>query len=139
MTTARTDAAGGALALLSGGLDSAVAAALHQRAGSPIALGLFVDYSQRAAVREQAAARALGEALGFAVRTTTLPLLAEVTRTALVRPDAALPRPDPDALDRDAERTADAVWVPNRNALLVNLAAALAEAAQALAVFIEFL
>ncbi len=145
MTAPRTDAVGGgssprdrALALLSGGLDSAVAAALHQREASPIALGLFVDYGQRAVGPEERAARALGEALGFKVRTTTLPLLAEVTRTALVSPDAALPRPDPDALDRDADRTADAVWVPNRNALLVNLAAALAEAEGLGAVVVGF-
>ncbi len=118
----------GALALLSGGLDSAVAVALHLQSGGTIALGLFVDYGQRAVGPEERAARAVGAALGFPLRTTTLPLLAEVTRTALVSDTAALPRPDPADLEQGAAASADAVWVPNRNALLVNLAAALAEA-----------
>jgi 7-cyano-7-deazaguanine synthase len=117
-----------ALALLSGGLDSTVAAALHAARTGPVALGFFVDWGQRAAVPELAAARAVGAALGFPVLATDLPLLAQITQTALVRRDRPLPHPGPDRLDADAGATADAVWVPNRNAVLVNLAAAVAEA-----------
>ncbi|MBM3985119.1 MAG: 7-cyano-7-deazaguanine synthase QueC [Planctomycetes bacterium] len=117
-----------ALVLLSGGLDSTVAATLWMARHGGLALGLCVDYGQRAARPEARAADAIGAALGFPVRHATLPLLAEVTRTALVRRDAPLPQPALDRLDLDAPATADAVWVPNRNGLLVNLAAALAEA-----------
>jgi 7-cyano-7-deazaguanine synthase len=117
-----------ALALLSGGLDSTVAAALWRARHGPVSLGLCVDYGQRAARRESAAAEAVGEALGFEVVLAELPLLARVTDTALVARDRPLPRPDPQRLDEQAFATADAVWVPNRNGVLVNLAAALAEA-----------
>jgi 7-cyano-7-deazaguanine synthase len=117
-----------ALVLLSGGLDSTVAAALQVGRPGGVRLGLCVDYGQRAARREAQAADAVGRALGFDVLHASLPLLAEVTATALVRRDRPLPNPTPESLDRDAQASADAVWVPNRNGLLVNLAAALAEA-----------
>jgi len=117
-----------ALVLLSGGLDSTVAAALYRARSGPVALGLCVDYGQRAARREAEAAVAVGAALGFPVQLAGLPLLAEVTGTALVARDRPLPQPEPQRIDADAPGNADAVWVPNRNGLLVNLAAALAEA-----------
>ncbi len=117
-----------ALVLLSGGLDSTVAATLWAARQGGLKLGLCVDYGQRAAQREAVAAEAVGGALGFPVRHAQLPLLGEITRTALVRRDVPLPQPGLDRLDSDAPATADAVWVPNRNGLLVNLAAALAEA-----------
>jgi 7-cyano-7-deazaguanine synthase len=116
------------LALLSGGLDSTVAAALYAARCGPLALGLFVEYGQRAAGREREAAQAVADALGVPLMATTLPLLAEITTTALVDREAVLPEPEADRLDRDALASADAVWVPNRNGVLVNLAAAVAEA-----------
>ena len=117
-----------ALALLSGGLDSTVAAALYRARSGPMALGLCVDSGQRAARREAQAAVAVGAALGFPVQLAHLPLLGEVTETALVRRDRPLPQPELARLDADASASADAVWVPNRNGVLVNVAAALAEA-----------
>ncbi|MHC4845257.1 MAG: 7-cyano-7-deazaguanine synthase [Planctomycetota bacterium] len=119
-----------ALALLSGGLDSTVATALYAADGGEVALGLFVDYGQRAADPERMAARAVGQALGFDVLCTDQPLLGEITATALVDRSRDLPEPDPGLLDDSAAAaaSADAVWVPNRNGLLVNLAAAVAEA-----------
>jgi 7-cyano-7-deazaguanine synthase len=119
-----------ALALLSGGLDSTVAAALYAAGGGEVALGLFVDYGQRAAAPERKAALAVGLALGFEVLCTDQPLLGEITATALVDRSCDLPEPDPQRLDDTAaaSASADAVWVPNRNGLLVNLAAAVAEA-----------
>jgi len=119
-----------ALALLSGGLDSTVAAALYRARRGPLRAALFVDYGQRAAAPEARAARAVGAALGCPVRIASLPLLGEITSTALVDRGASLPHPEPSRLDDDAgaAASADAVWVPNRNGLLVNLAAAVAEA-----------
>jgi 7-cyano-7-deazaguanine synthase len=117
-----------ALVLLSGGLDSTVAAALYAADGGTLACGLFVDYGQRAALPERQAAEAVAGALGFELLCTDLPLLGEITTTALVDSSVELPTPDPERLDADAAAHADAVWVPNRNGLLVNLAAALAEA-----------
>lgn len=118
------------LALLSGGLDSTVAAVLHRETAGPVALGLFVDYGQRAAGPEARAAEAVARFLGCELLRAEVPLLAAETRTALVSRTAAMPHPDPGRLDEPAtsEASADAVWVPNRNGVLVNLAAAVAEA-----------
>jgi len=127
-----------ALVLLSGGLDSTVAAALQAARPGGVGLGLCVDYGQRAARREAQAAEAVGRALGFPVLHASLPLLAEVTATALVRRDRPLPNPAPGRLDLDASASAEAVWVPNRNGLLVNLAAAVAEARGLEAVVVGF-
>ena len=117
-----------AVALLSGGLDSTVASALYLADGGTIFQALFVDYGQKAVQPEERAARAVGEALSFSVEKLELPILAAVTRTALVAGDRELPEPDLETLDETASATADAVWVPNRNGLLLNLAAAVAEA-----------
>ena len=117
-----------ALFLLSGGLDSTVAATLYARDVGSMSLGLFVDYGQRALEPERRAVRAIGEVLGVEVIETQVQLLKEVTETALVNERAPLPRPSKENLDCRGEETADAGWVPNRNGILVNLAAALAEA-----------
>jgi len=117
-----------ALALLSGGLDSTVACALYQADEGVLAKGLFVDYGQRAAIPEERAARAVAESFGMEFERAELPILARITRTALVDTKNPVPEPDLVTLDETASSTADAVWVPNRNGLLLNLAAALAEA-----------
>ena len=117
-----------ALALLSGGLDSTIASSLYLADGGILSRALFVHYGQKAAESEERAARAVGEALGILVERVDLPILAAITRTALVSDDLELPEPDEATLDETALATADAVWVPNRNGLLLNLAAALAEA-----------
>lgn len=128
------------VALLSGGLDSTVAAALAAREDE-LRCAVTADYGQRAAGKEIAAAKRIAAALGCEHRVVELPFLAAVTRTALVRRDHALPELSPADLDdvrgaaRDSMR---AVWVPNRNGLLVNVAAALAEAMGATRVIVGF-
>ncbi len=118
-----------ALVLLSGGLDSTVAATLYRASGGQLALGLFVDYGQRAVEPESQAAMAVGRVLGCDVLRTELPLLGSLPGGALTHPGAELPTPGLDELDgAAAQASAAAVWVPNRNGLLVNLAAAVAEA-----------
>ncbi len=117
-----------ALTLLSGGLDSTVATALFAAKHGEVALGLFVDYGQRASAREEHAALAVGHALGFEVLVTEISLLGQLSNAALIDRDAELPHPELDQLDVTAAETAAAVWVPNRNGVLVNLAAAVAEA-----------
>ncbi|MHC5210842.1 MAG: 7-cyano-7-deazaguanine synthase [Planctomycetota bacterium] len=116
-----------ALVLLSGGLDSTVAAALHREAGGVLALALWVDYGQRAAVPERRAAEGIARAFDVPLLCTEQPFLGSITRTALVARDRPVPQPRAGTLETEAAAHADAVWVPNRNGLLVNLAAALAE------------
>jgi 7-cyano-7-deazaguanine synthase len=116
------------LALLSGGLDSTVALALARSEG-PVGLALTANYGQRSAAREIEASRRIAAALGVAHRVVDLEFLGELGGNALTDRARRLPTPgERDLSGAAAERSADAVWVPNRNGLLVNAAAAFAEA-----------
>jgi 7-cyano-7-deazaguanine synthase len=126
----RAHGAGSAVVLLSGGLDSGVAAALFARQpGRSLARCLFFDYGQRAARREEAAASALARRWSVPFVRIDLPWLAELAQQAgsrLVEGTGALPRGTA-ARPGDAASAA-AVWVPARNAVFVAIAAAHAEA-----------
>ncbi len=117
------------IVLLSGGLDSTVAFQLTAEADEA-QLALTFHYGQRAAAREIAAARAMCQRAGVEHRTVELPWLGDITATALVSTGRALPHPPPEQLGdaRAAAATAQDVWVPNRNGVFVNVAAAYAEA-----------
>jgi 7-cyano-7-deazaguanine synthase len=108
------------VAVLSGGLDSTVslAAALRRM---EVPLALTFDYGQRAARREREAARWIARRFRVPHRTLEIPWLGRITRTALVDRSAALPRHEM------SERSARAVWVPNRNGVFLEIAAAHAE------------
>jgi len=118
-----------AIVLLSGGLDSAVnlKQALDE---AGVALALTFDYGQRAAAREAAAAALMCRELGIPHRLIPLPWLAEVSRSSLLVSGSAVPDVRMDQLEEDRVargETARAVWIPNRNGLFVNIAAAFAE------------
>ena len=109
--------------LLSGGLDSTVNMAIAVAEGA-VRLAITCDYGQRAAVREIASARAISRR--YAVRHLIIPItwLGEIAATPLTRADATVPSPADEGFD-----VADAkVWIPNRNGVLLNVAAACAEA-----------
>lgn len=119
------------LALLSGGLDSTVAAALHaHREGLDAAL--FVDYGQRALEPERRAARAVAEHLGVPLDETRSALLVDLCRNHGLSSQAGGELPEPSEAELDdagaAAASAAAVWVPNRNGLMLAMAAAVAEA-----------
>jgi len=117
-----------AVVLLSGGLDSVVAAALAAREMT-LALALTADYGQRAADCEIRAARAVAAALGIPHEVVPLPWLGRIAGNALTSSDRELPRLETTELDSAAaEASAAAVWVPNRNGLLINMAGVYAEA-----------
>lgn len=121
---------GAAVALLSGGLDSGVAAACVCAAPDRrLVACVFCDYGQRAAHREQAAAAALAARFGAPLTIVALPWLGELARVAgsrLMPGTGALPVGT--AAAPGDERSARAVWVPARNAVFVAVAAAHAEA-----------
>lgn len=127
------------VALLSGGLDSLVAAALA-RTEHEIVLALTCDYGQRAAAREIQAAQAQAEWLGCPHQVVALPWLGALGGSALTEKPAQLPEPSLEDLDSAevVSATARAVWVPNRNGVLVNVAAAFAERLGAEAVVCGF-
>lgn len=129
-----------AVLLVSGGLDSAANLALAPEIGFHIGAGLTVDYGQRGAAREIACARALCARFKVDHLTYDLRGFAKLVRgkSALLEGAAALPSPaDLDALPV-IEKSAKAVWVPNRNGVLLALGAALAEARGFDAVLVGF-
>ncbi len=113
------------IVLLSGGLDSVVNFALAAQE-TDIRLALFFDYGQESAGREWAAARAVAARSGVRAVKTSLPFLKKM-KSGLA--GASIPDFDPERFhDADyAAKTAQAVWVPNRNGLFLNIAAAFAE------------
>jgi len=119
-----------AVVLLSGGLDSVAAAYLVREFAEPV-LALTADYGQKAAKQELGAAYAVAMALEIPHRTVFIPFLKEAASGALVDPTASPPEPslsDLDDTEGAAAASADAVWVPNRNGVLIGMAATWAEA-----------
>lgn len=113
--------------LLSGGMDSAVAAAMARRRG-PIAC-LHFTYGQRTAARERRAFEAVSEALGAAQRRVVdLPHLGAIGGSALTDRSVTVPEAD---LDR---RGLPVTYVPFRNAQFLSIAVAWAETLGARAV-----
>jgi 7-cyano-7-deazaguanine synthase len=108
------------VAILSGGLDSTVSLAAAARR-MELVLALTFDYGQRAARREREAASRIARRYRVPHRVVAIPWLATLTRTALVNRKARLPRHEL------SERSAKAVWVPNRNGVFIEIAAAHAE------------
>jgi 7-cyano-7-deazaguanine synthase len=125
MKEARAVAAAGrsAVVLLSGGLDSATAAAWARAAGLRL-VALSIDYGQRHRV-ELEAARAVARSLGVADHVVLAVDLAAFGSSALVDPDAAVPKGRSDA---EIGGGIPATYVPARNTVFLALALALAEA-----------
>lgn len=125
--------------LLSGGLDSSANLALCHAADKPV-LALTADYGQRAFVPEVRAARAMSEYYGVRHEVLDLRWLGALGGSSLTSRAQDVPTLDPSLLD-DAVATqasAKAVWVPNRNGVLINVAAAYAERLGARRVVVGF-
>jgi 7-cyano-7-deazaguanine synthase len=116
------------IVLLSGGLDSAVSLALALRE-TEVAFCLTFDYGQRSAQKEKSSAAALAAHYNVEHRVLELEFLKDITNTALVKADRDIPEPDFCDLENyiKTKVTAESVWVPNRNGLFINIAAAFAE------------
>ena len=112
-----------AVVLLSGGLDSATAAAWARREGYAIS-ALSIDYGQRHAV-ELAAARDVAAAMQITDHVVLAVDLAAFGGSVLV--DAAAPVPKGRS-DAEIGRGIPATYVPARNTVFLSLALALAEA-----------
>lgn len=112
--------------LLSGGLDSSVNLHAAHRA-TQVLLALTFDYGQRAAEREIESAKAQCLRLRIPHRVIALPWFRDFTTTSLLNRTQEIPR-DVGIDDREqTEASAKAVWVPNRNGIFLNIAAAFAE------------
>lgn len=118
--------------LLSAGLDSAVNCYEAKQQSEPI-LAVTFDYGQRAAAREiEYASRICGD-LHIPHATVHLAWFKEIAKSTLVDTSRLLPSVDPEDLaDEDKNRSrARQVWVPNRNGVFINIAAAYAEGLEA--------
>ena len=109
-----------AVALLSGGLDSATAAALAQEAGLRV-IGLSFDYGQRHR-RELQAATAIAQHLGLAEHHTMAVNLAAWGGSSLTDLQQAVPS------DGVVEGLIPSTYVPGRNTVFIALGLSLAEA-----------
>jgi 7-cyano-7-deazaguanine synthase len=135
----KTSVAPTAIVLLSGGLDSSANLALAIEAGHR-PLALTVDYGQRAAVREAQQASRIAAYYGIVHQRVELPWLGALGGSSLTDPSRALPVLSRAELDEPeaTKRSATAVWVPNRNGVLLQVAAAWAESLGAGSVLVGF-
>lgn len=107
-----------AVILLSGGLDSLVSLGHSiKNAQYDIKLALTFDYGQKSAMAEISASKKICEFYGIEHKVIKLDWLKEITKTALVN-DVEVPN---DGFE--TATSAQAVWVPNRNGMFLNIAA----------------
>jgi 7-cyano-7-deazaguanine synthase len=127
------------LILLSGGLDSAANLAFAHYFDTP-ALALTVDYGQRAVIPEMKAAKKLADYYSVPHQVLDLKWLGALGGSALTSRKLDIPTIATDQLDelKTTEKTAKQVWVPNRNGLLINAAAAIAESMKIQQVVVGF-
>lgn len=99
-----------AVALLSGGLDSVVSMLLAPKEVD-IVLAITVDYGQKASKQEIAVSQRIAHSKGIPHQVICLPFMMELNSDLLKPDNSCIVNP----------------WVPNRNGLLISLAACLAE------------
>ena len=127
MTFPKAPEGGALVALISGGLDSLVVAAMAKAAGWRL-FALTIDYNQRHRIELQAAAR-VAEALG-AERHVVLPLdLTQFGGSALTDRSIAVPT-------SGVKAGIPVTYVPARNTIFLSFALAWAETLNAQAIFI---
>lgn len=125
--------------LLSGGLDSAANLAFCREHDMPV-LALTARYGQRAQDREVEAAKKLCEYYKVEHQILELPWVGALGGSSLTESAMKLPELKRNELDNReiTEKTAKSVWVPNRNGILINAAAAYAERLGAARVVVGF-
>ena len=112
-----------AIILLSGGLDSVVSYACLKNEYDEF-FALTFDYSQKSIMEEIQAAKAISDFYGIKQKVISLKWLGEISGTHNI------PVLSEDELNNIeiTKNSAKAVWIPNRNALFLNIAASFAEA-----------
>lgn len=114
--------------LLSGGLDSVVSLAVAKET-MKIELALIFDYGQKSFEKELDASKKIAEHYEIEHECIKLDWLKKITNTSLVS-DEKIPDVPVSSLN-NLEVTNESrknVWVPNRNGLFINIAAAYADA-----------
>lgn len=118
--------------LLSSGLDSTVNfyVALKE---SDVQLALTFNYGQKAAQKEIERSKEIAELNKIKHVVIDLPWMKDLGTSSLTKDTAKLPLGPNISIDdqKVSEKTAKAVWVPNRNGVFLNIAAAYAESLKA--------
>ena len=111
-----------AIALVSGGLDSVVSLA-RARADMEVRLILFANYGQRALDRERNAVVGAANFYELPFREVELPWLSELSPSGMRRVEPG----EEDAGGEPRLDVLESVWIPNRNGVLLGVAASFAE------------
>jgi len=131
-----------AVALLSAGLDSSVALALAKQQGYRISLALTFDYGQKAASKEIARASQLARLWDVPHKVVALPFFSQKSQSSLLKSSSqeTVPTLRMEDLDNCAatQKSAKAVWVPNRNGVFIEIAACFAEQLEAEFIIVGF-
>lgn len=118
--------------LLSSGLDSSVNlyAALKK---TQVLLAITFDYGQLAAPKEIERSKELADLNKVKHLVIPIPWLKDLGDSALTKPGVKLPLGKTISIDNQqvSEKTAKSVWIPNRNGIFLNIAAAFAESLKA--------
>jgi 7-cyano-7-deazaguanine synthase len=126
-----------AVALLSGGLDSAVS--LASAAGVyDVSLSLFFDYGQIPARREEVSSRAFAERYRTEFEKIDLQWLGHISSSTMTPGGDDTPDYPVEGHPDDQARVSRAVWVENRNGIFINVAAAFAVARGATVIITGF-
>lgn len=108
--------------LLSGGLDSLVALGYSiAKADYNIDLALTFDYGQKSVLEEISTSKKICEFYNIKHEVIKLDWLKNITKTSLVS-DKEVP-----CEELHTSKSAESVWVPNRNGLFLNIAACFAD------------
>lgn len=118
--------------LLSSGMDSTVNLYEAIKAGS-VELALTFHYGQRSAASEIAQSKNIANQLGVRHLTVELPFFKNWGSSSLLNESHTLPTNDEVKIENleQSRRTAQSVWVPNRNGVFLNIAAGFAESLHA--------
>ncbi len=117
-----------AIVLLSGGLDSVISLAAIKEKCEKI-LALTFNYGQKSFKSEKKASGKIAEFYNVEHKIIDLPWLSKISTSSLNTNDE-IPSVSYKDLDNTeaADKSAQSVWVPNRNGLFVNIAACFADA-----------
>lgn len=117
-----------AIILLSGGLDSVVSIACAKEQGIDFSLALTFDYGQKSFEKEKQASEKIADFYGIKHSCINLDWLKQICGSSLVS-EAEVPHVDVEKLDDTnvTKNSMKSVWIPNRNGLFINIAAAYAD------------
>jgi 7-cyano-7-deazaguanine synthase len=118
--------------LLSAGLDSTVNLAVAQ-AKTEVVLALTFDYGQRASQKELQCAEKICRHYKVPWQVIDIKWLKNLGQSSLTKKDRNVPVGAAVSIDnmKTSKKSAHSVWIPNRNGVFLNIAAAFAESLKA--------